>query len=93
MKIHIINTIIWGVVIGGFVKLIIPNDLFLRGYIIGASVMMVYFVGLFFINQIRREAIAEEREKVINEIKNMPIETVGNSAKTVDQIIRHLTQE
>lgn len=52
MKIlHIINTIIWAVVIGGFVKLIIPNDLFLRGYITGASVMMFYFDGLFFINQ------------------------------------------
>ncbi len=43
---HAINTIIWGVVMGRFLKLVIPNETYLRGYILGVFLMMFYYVGL-----------------------------------------------
>lgn len=41
--------------------------------------------------KIRQEALTEQKEKIIKKIQSMPIEMVGNSAKTVGQILFELT--
>ena len=37
--------------------------------------------------------LKKQREELVEFIRNMPIETVGNSAKTVDQIIALINQQ
>jgi hypothetical protein len=40
-----------------------------------------------------KKGVEEEKERVISMIKNMPIETVGNSSKTIDQILSELNKQ